>query len=396
MKKRKWIGIIALVIVLAVVAWYFLFRRSETIIALQTEKVVAGTLSQTVTATGTVQPVDTVAVGTQVSGTIKAVYADFNSTVKKGQLLAQLDQSLLQAQLSQYLANLGQAEANYTFQQSNYERQRKLHDVGAVSQAELESAKYQWESAKDNVNSIKAQVASAKRNLSFTDIYSPIEGTVLSRSVSEGQTVAASFSTPTLFSIAKDLTKMQVQASVDEADIGNVQQGQPVVFTVDAFPSDTFSGIVKEVRLQSSVSANVVTYTTIIEAPNEFRKLKPGMTASVVIYTKVLKDVLVVPASALNFEPDIILHKKYQIKIEGEPGGQQLWIKKDSALIRRSVRTGMTDDTRVQIVNGVNENDEVITGYTGGTVETKASGTSSPFMPKPPSGSNRKNMGPPQ
>ncbi len=397
MKKRKWIWIVLLILIGAIAGWYFLFHKAESPILIQTKKPAYGKLSNTVTATGTVQPVDTVAVGTQVSGTIKAVYVDFNSTVKKGQLLAQIDKSLLQAQLSQYIANLGQAQANLTYQQSNYERQRKLNEVGAVSQSDLESARYQWESAKENVNSIKAQVASAQRNLGFTDIYSPIDGTVLSRSVSEGQTVAASFSTPTLFSIAKDLTKMQVQASVDEADIGNVQKGQSVTFTVDAFPSDTFAGIVKEVRLQSSVSANVVTYTTIIEAPNADRKLKPGMTASVVIYTKVLNHILLVSARALTFEPDAILQKKYTIKMEGPPpANQKVWVKKDSSIILRPVQTGMTDDTKVQIVSGIDSNDEVITGYTGGTAQGSVSGAaSSPFLPKPPSGANRKNMGPP-
>ena len=218
-----------------------------------------GTVSISVTATGTLQPVDTVAVGSQISGNVKSVFVDFNSPVKKGQLLAQIDKSLTQAQVDQYSAGLQQAQGNVVFQKSNYERQNKLYATGAISKADLETAVYQYKSARENVNSISAQLRTAQKNLSLTDIYSPIDGTVLSRSVSEGQTVAASLSTPTLFSIAKDLTKMQVQASVDEADIGNVKKGQRVMFSVDAFPADTFAGTVKEIRLRASVSANVVT-----------------------------------------------------------------------------------------------------------------------------------------
>ena len=245
MKKNTWIIVIISLIIAAVAVWFFIFRKPDEVIILETQKVVLGTVSNSITATGTLQPVDTVAVGTQISGTIKNVYVDFNSPVKKGQLLAQLDKSLMDAQVQQFNALLQQAKANVVYQKSNYERQNKLFTVGAISKADLETAIYQYNSGKDNVNSITAQLNTAKKNLSFTDIYSPIDGTVLSRSVSEGQTVAASLSTPTLFSIAKDLTKMQVQASVDEADIGNVKKGQRVIFSVDAFPTDTFSGTVQ-------------------------------------------------------------------------------------------------------------------------------------------------------
>lgn len=407
MKKYKWIIWVAVIAAVAVAVWFWKFRSEKSIIVLETEHPRMGTLTQSVTATGTVQPVDTVSVGSQVSGTIQRVYVDFNSVVKKGQLLAQLDKSLLQAQVAQISANLLSARANNTFQQSNYDRQQKLYDVGAISKADLETALYQYSSAKENVNSLIAQLAAAQKNLSFTDIYSPIDGTVLSRSISEGQTVAASLSTPQLFSIAKDLTKMQVQASVDEADIGNVKTGQRVMFTVDAFPADTFAGKVQEVRLRSNVSSNVVTYTTIIDAPNAEQKLKPGMTASITIYTEEIKDIMLLPAKAIQFRPDSVLAKTY--KIEHGPGSRQhpprtdstgapgmVWIKKDSSLVARPIMTGKNDETQVQILSGLSLEDDVVSGYKEVAKSKKtATPEKSPFMPTRP-GANRGNQGRPQ
>ncbi|MBS1655155.1 MAG: efflux RND transporter periplasmic adaptor subunit, partial [Bacteroidetes bacterium] len=245
MKKLKWIIGIIVIAALVVIVWLWKFKTAEAAIELDTAQVHTGTISNSVTATGTVQPVDTVAVGTQVSGIVQKVFADFNSQVKKGQLLAELDKSVLSSQAQQINANLQSAKANLAYQQSNYERQNQLYNAGAISKAALETALYQYKSATESVSSLTAQLSSAQKNLSYAEIYSPIDGTILSRNVSEGQTVAASFSTPTLFSIARDLTKMQVQAAVDEADIGNVKTGQRVMFTVDAFPADSFSGTVK-------------------------------------------------------------------------------------------------------------------------------------------------------
>jgi HlyD family secretion protein len=415
MKKRTWIILIGIVVAAGVLIWYFKFRDNGTVIVLQTDHPHTGTLSNSVTATGTIQPVDTVAVGTQVSGTIKNVYADFNSTVKKGQLLAQLDKSLLEAQVQQITANLQQAKANAVYQKSNFERQSQLYNAGAISKADYENALYQYNSSNENVNAILAQLSSAKRNLSFADIYSPIDGTVLSRSVSEGQTVASSFSTPTLFSIAKDLTKMQVQASVDEADIGNVTKGQRVVFTVDAFPDDSFEGTVQEVRLKPTTSSNVVNYTTIINAPNEKMKLKPGMTANITIYTKEVPNVMTIPARALQFQPDSILGQYYRIegavphsngrmhqnrKADNMPPAPAydstatatVWLKKDSSIVAQKITTGMNDETEVQVVSGLTPNDEIITGYQQiSKKEAKKTTDASPFMPRRPGGNNRKN-----
>lgn len=418
MKKLKWIIGIVVIAAIGGATWFWKFREEKATISLNTTKPQYGTIANSVTATGTIQPVDTVAVGSQVSGTINKVYVDFNSTVKKGQLLAQLDKSLLLAQVQQISANLQQAKSNLTYQQSNFERQSKLYDVGAISKAEQETALYQYNAAKDNVNSVAAQLASARRNLSFTDIYSPIDGTVLSRAVSEGQTVASSFSTPTLFSIAKDLTKMQVQASVDEADIGNVATGQRVDFTVDAFPDATFSGTVKEIRLRPSTSANVVTYTTIIDAPNAELKLKPGMTANIVIYTREVDNALLVPASAFSFRPDSALAKLYHIEsiqpaqghgnhpergaAPSSPAGKDtaqksstgktgfVWVKHDSTLVRRRVVTGISNETEQQVLSGLSPTDEVVTGYEHAKEkQTTKSENASPFMPKRPGGGSR-------
>jgi HlyD family secretion protein len=419
MKKYKWI-IVIMIVAAGVAIWFWKFRKADEVIILETEKVVYGDVSNSVTAIGTLQPVDTVAVGSRISGTIQHVYVDFNSPVKKGQLLARLDRSLMEAQVQLYNANLQQARANMVYQQSNYERQNKLYTVGAISKADLETATYQLSSSMDNVNSISAQLQTAQKNLSFTDIYSPIDGTVLARSVSEGQTVAASLSTPTLFSIAKDLTKMQVQASVDEADIGNVKNGQRVIFSVDAFPADTFAGTVKEIRLRSSVSANVVTYTTIIDAPNANMKLKPGMTANITIYTLEVNHVLLIPAAALSFAPDSVLMEKYhlndtanQVKRTGkgrrgnkpqqaaDSNGIKIskgfvWIMKDSlTMVGKRVTTGLDDKTVVQVMSGLQEGDEVVTGYKK-LLKKDAAAAKSPFMPTRGGGNRRSNPRPTQ
>jgi HlyD family secretion protein len=318
-----------------------------------------------------------------------------------------MDRSLMEAQVQQYNANLQQAGGNVVYQKSNYERQNKLFMVGAISKADLETAVYQYKAARESVNSITAQLRTAQKNLGFTDIYSPIDGTVLSRSISEGQTVASSLNTPTLFSIAKDLTKMQVQASVDEADIGNVKEGQRVIFSVDAFPADTFAGTVKEIRLRSSVSANVVTYATIIDAPNGDMKLKPGMTASITIYTREVNHVLIIPAAALIFTPDTVLREKYHLTntdkqakktgtdrtgntsqtITDSSGNKitkgRVWVRKDSVtIIRIPVTTGLDDKTVVEVITGLQEGDEVITGYKKLLKKDAAAKTTkSPFLP---------------
>jgi HlyD family secretion protein len=315
--------------------------------------------------------------------------------------------------VNQYTANLALARSNLIFQQSNFTREKQLYDSQVISKLEYETAQNQLETTKATVNSVQAQLDAAEKNLSYTNIYSPVNGVVLSRNINIGQTVAASFNTPTLFIIARDITKMQVQAGVDEADIGNVKTGQPVVFTVDAFPDFSFRGRVREIRLQPVVSANVVTYTTIIDAPNQDLRLKPGMTANIFIYTKADSNALLIPSRALRFTPDSSLGKQYHLlaqerhpkKSSGNENASRLspvnprqpktnqgnaennirtgtiWTKSGDSLIEKDIRTGISDDTHVQVVDGLNENELVVLGVSVQEKNNQAPVPKSPFMP---------------
>ena len=412
MKKRVLV-IITTSLLLAAAIWFFAFREKEKPVVLITEKPKYGYIATSVTATGTIQPLDTVAVGTQVSGTIKRIFVDFNSVVKRGQLLAQLDQSLLLAEVQQAEANLQQSQSNLVYQQENFDRQTQLYNAGAISKAAYEAAVNSYKSAKDNVSNMAAQSRASQKNLSFSNIISPIDGTVLSRNISEGQTVAASFNTPTLFSIAKDLTKMQVRASVDEADIGNVQPGERVAFTVDAFPDDVFNGTVLDIRLEPAVSSNVVTYTTIINTANDNMKLKPGMTANITIYTKEEENALLIPVKSIRFTPDASLKKKIKIsdqlyalnKWNGDSTHRSdrnhytnpavktdsvsykkstLWVEVGDSLMKKNILTGLSDDVNIQVIKGLSENDVIVTGIDNGLEQKEAAKSSnrSPFMPQ--------------
>ncbi|QNR86557.1 efflux RND transporter periplasmic adaptor subunit [Pedobacter riviphilus] len=396
--KKKTIFIIIGIAVALFAVWYFALRKKEQVVVLETERPKMGYISENVTATGKVQPVDTVAVGTQVSGTIKTLYADFNSKVKKGQLLAELDKTLFEATVNQYQANLVSAQSALVYQQGNFSRQSNLYKVGAVSKADYDNALYTYNASKASVNSIKAQLASAQKNLSLASIYSPIDGTVLSRSVSEGTTVAASFSTPTIFSIAKDLTKMQVEASVDEADVGDISKGERATFTVDAFLNDTFKGTIQEIRLSPSISSNVVTYKTIINTSNDGNKLKPGMTANITIFTKEVNNALLIPTKAIKFAPDSTLAGKYQmtwVNRDRKPAGADeayVWVQKNSKeLVQKKIKTGINDNTHVEVLSGLAAADVVVTGSQSmGKSQAAAQGQSSPFMPKRPGGNRRR------
>src|SRR5450631_375170 len=323
MKKSLKITVFVLIALAAVVVWFFGFRKKEVPIVLDTENPGYGYISKSVTATGTVEPVDTVTVGSQVSGTIKNIYTDFNAKVRKGQLIADLDKSLFDAQANQFRANLDVSKSTLSYQKSNFDRQTLLYNSGAISKADFENAQNLYLTAKANVESVQAQLDAAEKNLSYASIYSPVDGVVMTRNISVGQTVAASFSTPTLFIIAKDITRMQVQAAVSEADIGDVTVGQRVTFTVDAYPDITFTGKVRQIRLEPMVSANVVTYSTIITAPNDDLKLRPGMTANIFVYTKEVDSALLISAKDLKFSPDAALAKKYTIVASTEGGGGQ-------------------------------------------------------------------------
>lgn len=405
MGKYKKVIIFLVVALLLLLVWYFFFRKKETPLSFTTEVPQYGHIATTVTATGTLRPVDTVAVGTQVSGTLKYLFADFNAKVKKGQLLAQLDKSLFQAQVDQYRGSLEVAKSQLVYQEANFGRQGLLFKTGAISRADYDNAQYLYSSAKASVTSVAAQLAAAEKNLSFTDIYSPIDGVVMNRNVSVGQTVAASFNTPTLFVIAKDITKMQVEASVGEADIGNIADSQRVSFTVDAYLDDVFDGQVKEIRLQPSVSANVVTYNTIINTANNAMKLKPGMTANVTIYTAEKDTALLLPVRALKFKPDSALLAKDFVIAEtanrhagNQPRGDSLrtgkgtvhragtvnyvWVLKGDTLLQKRIRTGLNDNTEIEVLSGLSPDDAVITGINEpGTAAVTAKSTSSPFLP---------------
>lgn len=390
MKKRT-IIILLCILVLCVAVWYLFFRDKQTVTTFALERPKIGKISETVTATGTVQPVDTVAVGTQVSGTVKRIYVDYNSVVKKGELLCELDQTLFEASVNQAKGNLAQQESNLVYQQGNMDRQSQLYKVGAISKADYDNAVYAYTSAKAAVSSQKASLASAEKNLSLSSIYSPINGTVLSRNVSEGQTVAASFSTPTLFTIAKDLTKMQVQAAVDEADVGNIADGERATFTVDAFLNDVFKGSIKEVRLSPSTSSNVVTYTTIINAPNDDLKLKPGMTANIIIYTKESDSALTISDQALQYTPDPTTLSKEDTLVRlldtARLAGDEayVWVKKGKKLLQRRVRIGLDDNTKSQILSGLSEDDMVVSGQSQvSKKEASQEAASSPFLPRRP------------
>ena len=407
----KKILIIAGAVVILFLAWFFFIRTPEKPVVLQSEKPTRGYIATSVTATGKIEPVDTVAVGTQVSGILKYLYVDFNTKVKKGQLIAALDKSLLQATLDQNKGNLQNAISQMNLQKNNYERQSLLFKTDAISKADYDSALYGYNSAKAQVAADQAAVRSAQKNLTYADIYSPIDGVILNRNISVGQTVAASFSTPTLFIIAKDITKMQVQANVDEADIGDVAKGERVTFTVDAFINDSFSGTVEDIRLHPSVSANVVTYTTIINAPNNDMKLKPGMTANIIIYTKEINNALLIPAKALTFTPDSTMAKDYIIQgavahktghKKADAGGNAphnvksrndstgivkqkafVWLLSGKTLTQKRIEIGLNDDQNVEVLRGLTANDMVVTGIATGTATTaSAAPAGSPFMPK--------------
>ncbi|GGC31228.1 hemolysin D [Parapedobacter defluvii] len=382
------IGIAALTVFL-----YFRMTGKREVVQLETTVPTKGPVARIITSTGTVQPVDTVAVGTQISGIISAIYTDYNAEVTQGQLLAELDPTLMQANVDQLKASLEQAKSNLEYETANFGRQEELYRVGAISKANYDIARNSYQVAKTSIANIQAQLKAANQNLAFTKIYSPINGVVLNRSVSVGQTVAASFNTPTLFSLAKDITKMQVQAKVDEADIGEVAAGQRVTFTVDAFVDDVFEGNVSEVRLQPTTSSNVVTYTTIIETNNDDMKLKPGMTATVTVYTQEAKDALLIPVAALKFVPDPqVLGPNYRIVPEGNGpvgngSGEKVWIVKGNTVVERPITTGINDNTVVQVLSGLTPQDSVVTGVATGAAAGSgngATGTGSPFMPRPP------------
>ena len=357
--SKVWIGMI-LVIVIAVAAWLLSGGKKEEKINFKQEKVATHTLQNSITATGTIEAVTSVTVGTQVSGIVNKLYVDYNSVVKKGQVIAELDKTNLISELNTAKANLASTESNLSYQSANMKRYQTLYKKGLVSADEYENAILTYRQAKEQVVSSRENVQKAQTNLGYATITSPIDGTVISKSVEEGQTVAASFNTPELFTIAKDLKNMQVIANVDEADIGGVAVGNRVNFTVDAYPDDTFEGVVKQVRLEATTTNNVVTYEVVISAPNADLKLKPGLTANVTIFTKEQADILSVANKALRFTPTKETVGK-DMKIVDCKGKNKVWTLNGNTLTAHSVNIGQSDAMHTQIISGIKAGQSVVT-----------------------------------
>lgn len=422
MKKKM----IILFAVILMIAGMLIFRNCSSASAGNTvyisEVATPRTIQTTISATGSLEPEDEVEVGTQVSGDISKINVDFNDHVKKGQILAELDKSKLQSSLFQAEIAYRSAQNDYSYKKSVYERTQKLVETKSASLVDLESAQYAMNAAKYAMEKSKNEVNQAKINLDYCIIRSPIDGVVLERSVDVGQTVAASMSAPTLFILAKDLTQMKVLASVDEADVGAVKQGQRVEFTVDAFPDDHFEGEVQQVRLNSTVTSNVVTYTVVISAQNPEKKLLPGMTATCTIITQEKENVISVSASALKFNPTSFspdlkpLPSKNSNKSplpglparSGSPAGREgmppqerkfatekrekqaprgakVWILREGKIFPQPVKTGLTDGVSTEISEGLSLGDSVVVREEEASKEVKnTSSASSPFMPSPP------------
>ncbi|HAE24321.1 MAG TPA: efflux RND transporter periplasmic adaptor subunit [Prevotellaceae bacterium] len=341
-------------------------------------------IKTTITATGTIEPVTQVEVGTQVSGIIAKIYVDYNSVVKKGQVIAELDKTNLVSELTSAQSNLANAQSNLTYQTANFNRYKTLYEKGLVSANDYESARLTFQQAQAAVKVQTQNVQKARTNLGYATITAPIDGVVLNRAVEEGQTVASSFSTPTLFTIAQDLTDMRVIANVDEADIGGIVDGQRVTFTVDAFPDDTFNGVVTQVRQEATTESNVVTYEVVISAPNNDLKLKPGLTANVTVYTLEKNNVLTIPSKALRFMPsDKLLSKDQSIEDCNSP--QKVWKQEGNVFKAYPVKTGITNGVLTEIISGVKENDEILTEISATNIDEdeNASQNKNPFMPGP-------------
>jgi HlyD family secretion protein len=443
--KKKVLIIVGVVVVAAIALLVFKpFSKKEAEVTFETVKVERKNITNTVTATGTIEAVTSVDVGTQVSGIIDNIYVDFNDKVKKGQLLARIDKKQLTAQLEQSQATLNQAQAQLTYQEATYNRLKALYEKKLIAQSDYDQALYNYDNAKASLKNAKSSYERNLVNLNYCDITSPIDGVVLNRAIEEGQTVAASFNTPTLFTIVNDLTQMEVETSVDEADIGKVREGQRVEFTVDAYSDLKFEGKVSEVRLQPTTTNNVVTYVVVLSAPNPDEKLMPGMTASATIYVDEKQNTLVLSGKAMRFTPDQEYMNAQFAKMmkdmpagaspQGAPttrsaaqsvagqgtamaangaqspsgqampatgtmpqmpqggfgsfsapdGSKMVWVKDDKGGIRPNrVTVGIDNGSDVEILSGLKEGDEVVISMAGGTATKKTTTNQGPRGPFP-------------
>ena len=404
MSKKKIISLaVGVIIVAGIAIWAFGGQAKKRKVVYETATVDRANISNSVTATGTIEPVTEVEVGTQVSGIIDRLYADYNSVVTKGQLIAEMDKVTLQSELASQKATYDGAKAEYEYQQKNYERNKGLHEKQLISDTDYEQSLYNYQKAKSAFDSSKASLAKAERNLSYATITSPIDGVVISRDVEEGQTVASGFETPTLFTIAADLTQMPVVADVDEADIGDVEEGQRVSFTVDAYPNDVFEGKVTQIRLGATSSSSsttttttVVTYEVVISAHNPDLKLKPRLTANITIYTLDKQGVLSVPAKALRFTPAVPLVGSNAVVKDCE-GEHKVWTREGDTFTAHPVSIGISNGIVTEITGGINEGTQIVsdavisTGAETAVAEGQGDGERSPFMPGPPGNNKKKN-----
>lgn len=370
----------------------------EKKVSLETVKVERGELTESVTATGTLESVTQVDVGTQVTGIIDKLYADFNSVVKKGELIAEIEKTVLESDYKSAEANVKSAQYTYEYNRTNYLRDKALHDKQLISDYEFQTSQKDYEVSKAAYDKAVADRVRAAKNLNYAEIYSPIDGIVISRDVEVGQTVVSSMNVANLYTIA-DLDNMQVVGNVDEADIGEVKVGQRVTFSVDAYPEDMFEGRVTQVRLSPTTESNVVTYEVIVSVPNPDHKLIPGLTANLTIYTMSENDVLLLPAAAFTFEPEDSGDGKSEYKA-GRPLDRKklgedergVWVVDGKNLVNKAVKVGMTNGIKTSVVGGLKEGDVVATGYGTEQMPQQQEGSSdkqSPFAPQPP-GKNRK------
>ncbi len=426
MKKK--IAIILTVLIIVAISAYFLIPKNSNneAVEYETSTVSSQRLTQSITATGTVEPVTQVEVGTQVSGILTSLYVDYNSVVKKGEIIAELDKSTLILDLNNKKNNVLVSKSKFDYELANYTRVKTLYEKKLIADSEYEQALYNYETSKNNYEISKNDLQRSETNLGYATIYSPIDGVVLSRSVEEGQTVASSFNTPTLFTIAADLKDMRVIANIDEADIGNVKEGQKAKFSVDAFPDLEFEGEVTQIRQEAIIESNVVTYEVVISAANPDLKLKPGLTATIEVYTLDTLCSTTIPVAALSFTPaqteavggqmergermermrkEGNLNPEERRKVEGERGGetgprqgqgpksekrnggQMVWIKNNNQIEPRRVKVGVNNGILAE-VSGLQKGDEVIIGITNTSAPKKegANTENNPFMPQRPGG----------
>jgi HlyD family secretion protein len=397
-KKIKAVVIVIIALGIAFLGYQYFFGTTASEIKVETFKAKKGDVVTTVTATGTIEPITQVEVGTQVSGVVEKIYVDYNSVVKQGQLIAELDKTNLNAAVVQAQASYNSAINEQKYLQTVFSRQKTLFENKVISKSDYDEALYNLNNAKSTVVQRGSDLQKAKTNLSYANIYSPIDGVILSKAVDEGQTVAASYSTPTLFTIAKDLKEMQVEADVDEADIGQVKQGQRVSFTVDAYQGEEFSGTITQVRLNPTTTSNVVTYTVVIKAENPELKLKPGLTATISIFTLELKDILTIEAKAINFQPDFQILNAYQmahnfktiLPTKSDTNNKKsavVWVLDDMGISQKEIETGTSDGINVQVVSGLIEGEELVynlKALTKTEVQSEETSNDSPFIPKPP------------